>query len=139
MDIVNPTFHGVTIKESVGKSVGQNDDVRFIGILKPEWFAEEMAADEHKKLFLLTGNRLAWAGTDNNLKSFRAFFLTQEAVSGAPISNNMPARLVMRDQTATGTEGVQSEQQVLKRIENDQVVIIRNGVKYSAQGQLIEK
>lgn len=137
-DIVNPTFHSVVIKESVGKSVGQNDDVRFIGILKPEYFVTT-GDDVHKKLFLLTNNRLAWAGTANNLKSFRAFFLTKEDVGGAPVSNNMPARIITRDQVATGMDEVQNDQNVIKLLENDHVVIIRNGVKYSVQGQIIEK
>lgn len=137
-DIVNPTFHSVVIKESVGKSVGQNDDVQFIGILKPEAFSDT-GDDVHKKLFLLTNNRLAWAGVSNDLKSFRAFFLTKEDVGGAPVSNNMPARIITRDQVATGMDEVQNDQNVIKLLENDHVVIIRNGVKYSAQGQIIEK
>ncbi len=137
-DIVNPTFHSVVIKESVGKSVGQNDDVRFVGILKPEAFSNT-GDDVHKKLFLLTNDRLAWAGVSNNLKSFRAFFLTKEDVGGAPVSNNMPARIITRDQVATGMDEVQNDQNVIKLLENDHVVIIRNGVKYSAQGQIIEK
>jgi hypothetical protein len=137
-DIVNPTFHGVTIKESVGKSVGQTDEVQFIGILKPEYFTTE-GDDVQKKLFLLADDRLAWAGVANNLKSFRAYFLTTENVSGVPVSNNMPARLVMHEEVITGVGNAQGEVESIKRIENDQVIIIRNGVKYSVQGQIISK
>ena len=137
-DIVNPTFHGVTIKESVGKSVGQTDEVQFIGILKPEYFTTE-GDDVQKKLFLLANDKLAWAGVANNLKSFRAYFLTTENVSGVPVSNNMPARLVMHEEVITGVGNAQGEIESIKRIENDQVIIIRNGVKYSVQGQIISK
>ena len=51
----------------------------------------------------------------------------------------MPARIVMGEQIATGCENIQGGQvQSLKVLENNQVVIIRNGVKYNLQGQKIQ-
>jgi hypothetical protein len=51
----------------------------------------------------------------------------------------MSARIVENEEVATGVEDAQSNVQSLKVLENGQVIIIRNGVKYNVQGQLIEK
>lgn len=139
-DIVNPTFTDVTITKSVGDSVGQTDDVQFIGILKPQAFVEE----DKNNLFVASNGMLAWSnvGTGtalSNLRSFRGYFHTETAVSGTPVANNMPARIVKEEQTATGCENIQDNTVSIKIIENNQVVIIRNGVKYTVQGQVISK
>lgn len=139
-DIVNPTFTDVTITKSVGDSVGQTDDVQFIGILKPQAFVEE----DKNNLFVASNGMLAWSnvGTGtalSNLRSFRGYFHTETAVSGTPVANNMPARIVKEEQTATGCENIQDNTVTIKIIENNQVVIIRNGVKYTVQGQVISK
>ena len=137
-NIVNPIFTNVTITKSAGVEVGQTDDAKFVGILKPEAFSTT-GDDVHKKLFVLAGDQLAWADVANNLKSFRAYFRTAENVSGTPVSNHMPARIVRGEQTATGIEDVRGDVHSLKLLENGRVVIIRNGVKYSVQGQVISK
>ncbi len=139
-DIVNPTFTDVTITKSVGVSVGQTDDVQFIGILKPQAFVEE----DKNNLFVASNGMLAWSnvGTGtalSNLRSFRGYFHTETAVSGTPVSNHMPARIVRGEQVATGIDDVHGDVQSLKLLENGRVVIIRNGVKYSVQGQVISK
>lgn len=139
-DIVNPTFTDVTITKSVGVSVGQTDDVQFIGILKPQAFVEE----DKNNLFVASNGMLAWSnvGTGtalSNLRSFRGYFHTETAVTGTPVSNHMPARIVRGEQVATGIDDVHGDVQSLKLLENGRVVIIRNGVKYSVQGQVISK
>ena len=95
---------------------------------------------------MLTNDQIAWSGVEanvaNSLKSFRAYFQTNTAVgstsSNAPIRHGMPARIVMQEQVATGMENVQGENKAVKLLENDQVVIIRNGKKYNAAGQLVK-
>lgn len=139
-DIVSPLFKSVTIAASAGKSVGENDDVKFVGIFAPDTFQ----LDDKTKLFMLANNQIAWSGYDgHSLKSFRAYFQTNTPVgtepSNAPIRHGMPARIVMGEQIATGCENIQGGQvQSLKVLENNQVVIIRNGVKYNLQGQKIQ-
>ena len=137
-NIVSPIFTNVTITKSAGVEVGQTDDAKFVGILKPEAFSTT-GDDVHKKLFVLAGDQLAWADVANNLKSFRAYFRTAENVDGTPVSNHMPARIVRGEQTATGIDDVHGDGQSLKILENGCVVIIRNGVKYSVHGQVISK
>lgn len=141
-NIVNPIFTSVTIAASAGKSVGENNDVQFVGIFAPETFQK----DDKTKLFMLANNQIAWSGVEesgHSLKSFRAYFQTITEVGGgannAPIRHGMPARIVMGEQIATGCENIQGGQvQSLKVLENNQVVIIRNGVKYNLQGQKIQ-
>lgn len=141
-NIVNPIFTSVTIAAAQGKSVGENNDVQFVGIFAPEIFPQ----DDKTKLFMLTNDQIAWSGVEanvaNSLKSFRAYFQTNTAVgstsSNAPIRHGMPARIVMQEQVATGMENVQGENKAVKLLENDQVVIIRNGKKYNAAGQLVK-
>ena len=142
-NIVDPVFKSVMIAAAQGKSVGENNDVQFVGIFAPEIFPQ----DDKTKLFMLSNDQIAWSGVEahvaNSLKSFRAYFQTNTAVgstsSNAPIRHGMPARIVMQEQVATGMENVQGVNKVVKLLENDQVVIIRNGVKYNLQGQVISK
>ena len=136
-DIENPLFKNVTISASAGIAVGDAASVQFIGILKPEAFTTT-GDDVKKKLFVAANGRLAWAGVDNNLKSFRAYFVTNENVGGNSVPAGMPARIVRGTQVATGCENVNAGNNAVKLLENGQVVIIRNGVKYTIQGQKIQ-
>ena len=135
-DIVNPLFKNVTITASVGQAMGDDNNVQFRGILAPETFT----AGDNKKLFVAENNMLYWwAGTtDSKLNSFRAYFYVNTG-TGSGLIHGMPARFVKIDDTITGVENVQGDVQSLKVLENNQVVIIRNGVKYTIQGQVISK
>jgi hypothetical protein len=61
--------------------------------------------------------------------------------TGGPlkIRKGMPARIVEQANTATGIDDIQGDHvQSTKMLENGQVIIIRNGVKYSITGQKIQ-
>jgi hypothetical protein len=88
-------------------------------------------------LFLLGENKLSWAGVTNKLKGFRAYFQLDNT-SNAPVRSGMPARIVERQNTPTGIDNANLNGETIKRLENNQVIIIRNGVKYNVQGQVIE-
>ena len=90
-------------------------------------------------LFLLGENKLAWAGVTNYLKGFRAYFQLTSTPANSPVRRGMNARIVERQNMPTGIDDVRGEVKSLKVLENNQVVIIRNGVKYSVQGQVISK
>lgn len=90
---------------------------------------------------------MAWSGVEatatNSLKSFRAYFQTITEVGGgannAPIYNGMPARIVKQESSATDIDNIYgNDVKSIKLLENNQVVIIRNGVKYNVQGQVIK-
>ena len=48
------------------------------------------------------------------------------------------ARIVMRDNSATAIDLVNGEKKALKRIENGQVIIIRDGIRYSVMGAKLQ-
>ncbi|MBO6073515.1 MAG: fibronectin type III domain-containing protein [Paludibacteraceae bacterium] len=132
-DMTNMTFSDVIITAAEGKTIGKDEAVEFIGILKPEAFT----AGDESTLFVSTGNNLAWASESAILKSFRAFF-KRTASAPAPLRPGMRARIVVQEEVVTGVDGTQgNDVQCIKLIENEQLVIIRNGVKYNVQGQII--
>jgi len=137
-NIVNPLFENVTISASAGLNMGDADEVQFRGLLSPEAFA----AHDQKKLYVAAENKLYWwdGNTDSQLNGFRAYFYVNvggDAVH-SPLRHGMPARIVKELNTATGINNVQNNTQCIKLLENDQLVIIRNGVKYNVQGQKIQ-
>jgi len=92
-------------------------------------------------LFLGQNNVLYWPNTNNPLKPFRAYFyIDLNSGSGnAPLRFGMPARIGRPAYTPTGVENVQSDKvQSTKVIENGQLFILKNGVKYNAQGQVVK-
>ena len=134
--IVNPLFKNVTIAASAGQKVGDENMAQLCGILQPEIFTP----GDQTKLFLYNENALYWwnGTSESALNSFRAYFKVVTTGASAPARHNMPARLIKEEQQATGMESVQpSVISSHKILENGQVIIIRNGVKYSVQGQVI--
>ena len=92
-------------------------------------------------LFLGQNNQLFWPGTSNPLKPFRAYFYVNVESStpgNAPKYRGMPARIVEGKNVATGVENAQSANQSTKVIVNGQLIIIKNDVRYNAQGQIVK-
>jgi hypothetical protein len=135
-NLVSPLFKNVTISATTAKTVGKDEPVEFIGTFAPVPFAK----DDVSTLFVHTNNNLTWSGKEEtSLKAFRAYF-NRTASAPAPLRPGMRARIVEHYQMPTGIENVQNaEIKTQKFIENGRVVIIRNGVKYSVQGQVISK
>ncbi len=138
--IENPLFKNVTISATAGQHIGDASVAQLCGILQPETFVP----GDKTKLFLYNENALYWWTGDHEsqLKSFRAYFYvnTTSGANYSPIRHGMIARIIKEEQTATGVDNVQGDNvQCIKMIENDQIVIIKNGVKYNVQGQVISK
>ncbi len=127
-NILSMTFRDVLISASSGTAVGTG--VQFVGTIGQS----ELTAGNQNILFVGANNTLYWAESDNALKGFRAYFLVSEDT--APVYS--PARIVIRSHTPTGIDVPQNEAQTCKRLENGQMIILRNGVKYNAQGQIVE-
>jgi hypothetical protein len=93
-------------------------------------------------LFLMTNNTLMWPNTDNPLKPFRAYFTVNVDAgqsAGMPVRRGMPAHIGGPAQIPTGVENVQGDNvQSTKVVENGVLYIIKNGVKYNAQGQVVK-
>ena len=134
-NIVNPLFKNVTISATAGQEVG-NDVAKLCGIVdQPIVFTP----NDQTKLFLAANNTLYWwAGSENSqLNNFRAYFKVSTG-SNAPARYGMPARIIKGEQQATGIDNAKFNDETIKRLENNQVIIIRNGVKYNIQGQVIQ-
>ena len=124
LDNMAVTFDGVTFKGTFTPFVMQNG-LNFQG----------------GYLFLGQNNQLFWPNTPNPLKPFRAYFYVNVESStqgNAPKYRGMPARIVEGKNVATGVENAQSANQSTKVIVNGQLIIIKNDVRYNAQGQIVK-
>ena len=98
--------------------------------------------NEHFNLFLGANNQLYWptdGGTESaKMLGFRAWFRINGAqVAGAPVRRGMPAALHVVS-APTGLENTQSSTVGCQKILRDgQLVIIRNGVEYTVNGQMV--
>ncbi len=73
----------------------------------------------------------------NELKAHKAYVLYNAPNSG----NSAPKRLRFvfnQEQVVTGIDNANTDTKAEKRIENGQLIIIKNGVRYNVQGQLIK-
>jgi hypothetical protein len=97
----------------------------------------ENEGDEHASIFLSANNTLYWPAVDYTVNAFRAYFIT--AGKGVyKVKRGMPIRMVEQPKVPTAIENTNAHLNTEKRLENGQVIIIRNGVKYTIQGQKIQ-
>ena len=128
--ISNPKFLGVTIDNTLNNTETTNAD--FIG----NFVVDEIAVSEDN-LFLGADNTLYFPTVATEIKGLRAYFEVKNP-SGAPIRH---ARIIEQGNVATEIEIAQPDMLdkavatgVIKRIENGQLLIIREGVQYNALG-----
>ena len=130
-------FRDVTISTNVITPV---DDaaagIHLIGVFDPH----TLLGGDPKNLYLSTGNGLKYPSADAVMKGFRAYFSVDEGGNALPaIRRGAVVRIVEQHNAATGVDEVQrSNVQCTKILEGNQVIIIRNGVKYTIQGQKIQ-
>lgn len=130
-DVVNPIFTDVLFKAKVAtQTTGTNAD--FIG----SFIKGEVPAGENN-LFLGPENLLYFSQTATPIKGMRAWF----QVKGVP--NAMQAikraNIVTSGQVITSVDFVKDANNgTLKTIENGQVIIIRDGVRYNVMGVKIQ-
>ena len=147
VDIVNPTFTGVTVTYSndmvnengtVGLLV-ERDHVDFQGILAPY----DLAAYSNSSpdyLGIGADGRLHWADatlSTGPMRGFRAFFHVKDAgAAGSPVRRGMRAQFVDDShKVPTAVDNTTAEQlEVQKIIRNGQVLIVRDGKLYNALG-----
>ena len=122
--VVNPVFTDVEIKEEEGQA-SVSDAVDFIGT----FIKGEVPAGENN-LFLGQNDVLYFSQEATPIKGMRAYF----HVKGAAAAAAKRARIVTKENTATAIDLVNGEKKALKRIENGQVIIIRDGIRYNVMG-----
>ena len=132
-------FKDVTIK--TGLNPKADGEVEYRGIYNPIAVEAETDNGPHHIIFVGAENQLYWPGADRTMRGFRAYFYVgSEDLEGNPIRRGIPARLVEHTDSATGMDKITDQPSAFgtqKVLENDQVIILRNGVKYNMQGQVI--
>lgn len=134
-------FTNVTIDKSEPVGVKRGTVTMYGTYLPKHVYAQTSETDGEGLLFLASENRLFWPNTEGNIKPFRCYFkVTTGGGAGAP-RRGMPAYILeaKSPESATGLNHVQGDnEKSFKTIENGQLVIIRNGVKYNAAGQIVK-
>ena len=128
-NVVNPQFMGVEFSlENASATAGENAD--FIGT----FIKSEVPAGENN-LFLGQNNMLYFSQTATPIKGTRAYFRVN-----VPGGANMvkAARIVTSQNATTDINLVEQGVQTQKIMENGQLFIIKNGVKYNAMGQMVK-
>lgn len=131
-DVVNPVFSSKTIYASTSHLTVEGTNADFIG----SFIKGEVPAGENN-LFLGPNNLLYFSQTATPIKGMRAWF----QVKGVP--NAMQAikraNIVTSGQVITSVDFVKDANNgTLKTIENGQVIIIRDGIRYNVMGVKIQ-
>lgn len=128
--IVNPTFTAATITETAAQTTA-GTAANFIGT-----FVKQTIPANENNLYLGTDNKLYFSNNDVNIKGLRAYFNVNIPNPQQVIKH---ARIVTQGQVVTDVELVGAENQgILKTIENGQVIIIRDGIRYNVMGTKIQ-
>ncbi len=131
-DIVNPVFENVTI-QAEAPATSTSRYTNFVGTFNPT----SIEASPNN-LFLGPNNTLYFP--ENNaqpIKGLRGWFVLHDA----PASIIQRARIVQNSQVVTAIELTKESDNNLKAqkvLHDGQLIIIRNGVRYSIQGQRIQ-
>lgn len=130
-DVENPTFSLHTIHNSTNNNVKSFDAADFVG----SFYKTEIPAGESN--LYLQNNNLYYSPTNATpMKGTRAWIrLKQQSGQQAPAR----ARIVLQDKVATGIDLVQPVgNKAVKTIENGQLVIMKNGIRYNVMGTMIK-
>ena len=101
---------------------------QMIPVLKTENFTGKDNA-----FFLGPDDNLYNQSADGKIKGLRAYFKFS-TLTPAQL-NNLRARVVFNENTETGVDNLITDEAPTKMIQNGQLIIIRNGIKYDVQGQ----
>ncbi len=89
------------------------------------------------RFFLAADGKLHYKEDNDEIRALRAYF-TFDNVTSIEAAANVRARIALREDAATGLDNNQLPiTNIQKAIENGQLIIIRDGVKYNVQGQVI--
>lgn len=131
--VVNPVFVNSTIK-AVTAGSRESNETECIGTL----IASEVPAGANN-LFLGSENKLYFSDAATPIKGMRAYFRIDESVP-APSR----ARIIAHEEVVTEVELVNGTlpdtfgNKAVKRIDNGQLLIIRNGAYYNVMGQIVK-
>lgn len=120
-----------TVKASPAEVKTEADGVQFIGAMEP--IANLAKSGYTLYGYNATNGEFAQVGTGVSINTFRAYIAVP--AGGASLA---PRLKVSINKTPTAVENVQTDKaQSTKILRNGQLVIIRDGVEYNAQGQVV--
>lgn len=130
-NIVDPLFEGVTIERATADHT-QRGIVDFRGT-----FVSMDFNSGDQVLLLLSNNNLAYPQSNKTLKGFRAYFQISGGAASAPVVRG--ARIIAGEQVVTAIDLVETQNETVQKvIENGQLIIIKDGVRYNVMGIQIQ-
>ncbi len=125
-DIVNPVFTGVKFTRETPATTTKTN-ANFVGT----FIKDEIPADPNN-LFMGANNTLYFPTVNMPILGMRAYFVIHDVPAGAV----KRARIIENEQVATEIELIMEQPNAngQKLIENGQLIIIRDGVRYNAMG-----
>ena len=139
-DIVNPVFTGITVTTTEPSNVSANG-VTFQGMFAQVHIDPyTSSAREQDFLFLGANSQLMWPNNDgSSMRGFRAYFIIdRQAIPNNVAPRGTHARFVNAPKQPTAIENTELNTQAQKLLENGQLIILKNGIKYNAQGQVLK-
>ena len=140
-DIVNPVFQlsSTTSYELHAGSVTA-DGVTFKGMFAQVHIAPYTNERDEDYLFLGANSQLMWPNNDgSSMRGFRAYFIIdRNAIPAQVAPRGTHARFVNAPKQPTAIENTELNTQAQKLFENGQLIILKNGIKYNAQGQVLK-
>ena len=139
-DVANPVFAGVTVSKDLNPTEPADNYAKYYGIYAP---MDGDALHAKTNAYVLGPDQYLYAVSDlpanQTMSALRGYFVL-DFPSG---SSGMPrARVIFNShetETATGVESIQpSDVSYQKVLRDGQILIIREGKTYNAQGQLIK-
>ena len=147
-NIVNPVFEGVTLAANAFTNNTSGSDLgetKFFGTVHPTSLE---IGENSGFLFLGQNNQLYWPNVANDIRAFRAYFYSGNSTVQAV---HPRARIVVRGETPTGIDVIGDDSEYSenseysehsdtprKYLHNGNLIIERDGIRYNAQGQVIE-
>lgn len=125
--VANPVFTDAIIKAKVGQATGgEGFDVDFIG----NFIKDEVPAGD-QNLFLGPNDLLYFSQDATPIKGMRAYFHVKVPGAANMIQH---ARIVKGTQVVTAIDLVGANNNTIKAIENGQLIITRDGIRYNVMG-----
>ena len=129
-NVENPIFIDVEIKEEAGRQT-DGTAADFIGT-----FVQKSVEADGQNLILLSDDRLAFPNSDKTLKGFRGYFRVKTPGAAHIIQH---ARIIAGEQVVTAIDLVETQNETVQKvIENGQLIIIKDGVRYNVMGIMMK-
>ncbi len=130
-DVVNPEFANVNLLAAEAASTSHTG---WPASFKGTFIKQDIDADPNN-LYLGTDNKLYFSNNDVTIKGLRAYFHVNISNAQQVIKH---ARIMKGTQVLTDVELVETENNAVKSIENGQLIITIDGVRYNVMGAKIQ-